>query len=83
MPKILIAFLLGLFVIGCNSSDTSSAGDAPAEEATADAGDEFEAKGKRGNRQRDERPREPRANNNRGGRKGGKLVIDDNEFPAL
>jgi heat shock protein HslJ len=41
MPKILIAFLLGLFVIGCNSSDTSSAADAPAEEATADAGDSF------------------------------------------
>ena len=41
MPKILIAFLLGLFVIGCNSSDTSSAADSAAEEATADAGESF------------------------------------------
>jgi hypothetical protein len=42
MPKFLIAFLLGLIVIGCNSSDTSSsAADSSAEEATADAGESF------------------------------------------
>jgi heat shock protein HslJ len=39
MPKILIAFILSLFVIGCNSSDTSAAADAPADEASA--GDAF------------------------------------------
>jgi len=50
-------------------------------QATADAGDEFDARGKRGgrggDRPRQDRPQQPR------GRKGGKIVVDDNDFPAL
>lgn len=54
--------------------------------AGADQGEEFESRGgaSRGGRggRREERPRQenkPR----QGGRKGGKIVVDDNEFPTL
>lgn len=55
-------------------------------QAGADQGDEFEsrgagARGGRGGR-REERPRTD-AKPQRGGRKGGKIVVDDNEFPTL
>lgn len=48
----------------------------------ADAGDEFDARGGKrggrgGDRPRNDRPQQPR------GRKGGKIVVDDNDFPAL
>jgi len=50
-----------------------------------DQGDEFESRGgARGGRGgRGDRPRQDRPQTQRGGRKGGKLVVDDNEFPAL
>lgn len=51
-------------------------------QATADQGEEFEAKGKRGGRGRDNRDQAPRQGN-RGGRRGGKIIVDDNEFPTL
>lgn len=53
--------------------------------AGVDDGDQFEARGGRGGRgrgdraQRPERPQTQRT----GGRRGGKIVVDDNEFPAL
>jgi len=55
-------------------------------QASVDQGDEFEsrgagARGGRGGR-REERPRTD-AKPQRGGRKGGKIVVDDNEFPTL
>jgi len=53
-------------------------------QASADQGDEFESRGARGGRggRREERPRTD-AKPQRGGRKGGKIVVDDNEFPTL
>lgn len=54
-------------------------------QALGDAGDEFEARGARGGRggRGGDRPRQDRPQTQRGGRKGGKIVVDDNEFPAL
>jgi len=51
---------------------------------TKDEGEEYEARGKggRGGRGGD-RPRNDRPQTQRGGRKGGKIIVDDNEFPAL
>jgi hypothetical protein len=52
-------------------------------QAGADDGDLFDARGGKRGPRRDEKPREPRAPAQRGGRKGGKLVVDDKEFPTL
>lgn len=46
--------------------------------------DVVEERGARGGRGRGgDRPRQDRPQTQRGGRKGGKLVVDDNDFPAL
>lgn len=50
-------------------------------QATVDAGEMYEAKGKR--RDRDERPRDNQTRGGRGGRRGGKIVVDDKDFPAI
>ena len=52
-------------------------------QAGRDDGDDFEARGGKRGPRRDEKPRETRAPAQRGGRKGGKLVVDDKEFPTL
>jgi len=53
-------------------------------QATVDAGDEFESKGKRGGRGgRFDGQRQDRPQTQGGRRKGGKIVVDDNEFPTL
>jgi len=51
-------------------------------QATVDQGDEFNAKGKRGGRGgRDQRPERQEGGARR--RRGGKIVVDDNDFPTL
>ena len=46
--------------------------------------DEEPRRGGRGGRGGDNRPRQDRPNTTRGGgRKGGKIIVDDNDFPAL
>lgn len=50
-------------------------------QAQVDQGDEFESRGKRGRGGRDQRPERQDGGARR--RRGGKIVVDDNEFPAL
>lgn len=52
-------------------------------QATVDQGDEFQAKGKRGGRGGRDNQRPERQEGGARRRRGGKIVVDDNEFPTL